>query len=175
MAAAPVASPTNSTSMMSDEQQPTPTGISGQTRGAEREEFGSAAWLERLAKIFSDLAAARPDRIFPVVCEVYRDAPPHLLRQGATTISWTRRAHDGQAWLSLEECSEAEADVKIIGDYTACRALAGFLVTPETVEDYRALIDEKVRRELVRMICDKRDPTLPPDYTAHNLIAQMTR
>jgi hypothetical protein len=138
-------------------------------------EFGSAAWLDRLALAFQEAAAARPEYVFPVACEVYLDVPTHLLPGNGHRIAWTRRAGHGRATLLLEECSLAEADVKVVGTYAAFRRLARIHVTRDNAGDYQQLVAKATMDGELTIVCDRRDKSIPPDYTAHNIMAGLTR
>jgi hypothetical protein len=137
-------------------------------------EFASADWLDFLHKLLVARAAVSVDPTAPrVICEVYRKAPRHLAPSGR--LAWTRRLENGRIDFTLEECSDAEADVKLVGDYAVLAPLARLLVRPGDEHVFAARMQAAISSGTLEVVRDRRDPEAPRDFTLHNMLAAVTR
>ncbi len=136
-------------------------------------EFGSPAWYEMLKLLFKAMARLNPASIPPVVCEIYRNAPPHLSETGRLVC--TVRTQNGSATMSFDECPDDEADLKVVADYDALLPMARFVITDENEADFARMMREAVEAGQVEMVQARWSPPSKPDHTMHNLVAALTR
>jgi len=144
----------------------------------EKVEFGSPAWIELMADLFQRAATASPTRPPDVtLCEIYRNAPPHLAPAGQRDIAWTLTLRDGVVTMTPQACPDGEADRKSEGEYDEIIHIARLIVTPANGADYAARVAELGRSGKYRKI--KELPANRGGMEAfadlHNLMARATK
>jgi hypothetical protein len=139
----------------------------------ERMEFASAEWLAFIKKLFIASATVKGNTPIGTTCEVYRNVPEHL--SGSRTIAWTRRVTEHGTTVTFEECPDAEADVKLVGDYDALLPLARYIVHEGNEAEFTTLVEAAVVAQRIAIVRERPPAEPKRDYTVHNFIAALTR
>lgn len=140
-----------------------------------RLEFGSTEWLALFGRLLAAKIQLDGDRTPRVLCEVYLNAPAHLAVDQRRSIAWTCRIDVSDIVFSTEECPDAIADVKTVGEYAAFRSLVTFNRRPDNDGEFTQKVTALVSAGQLRSIADKRTAKPAPNYAFHNLIAALTR
>lgn len=142
-------------------------------RDQDRLEFASEAWFELFSKLLIAKVALGDETQPRVACEVYYNAPRHIAENGR--LAWTREITQEGVVFRFEECAEADADLKVEGEYSVFRELTRFIIGPDGQSTFEGLIADAVATGKVRACVDRRVVRPPLDVVFHNYIAALTR
>ncbi|MBC2778940.1 hypothetical protein [Parasphingopyxis marina] len=138
---------------------------------AERIEFASDAWLEKLCELLEKYTALAGPELELSICEVFTGVPKHLDKNGNGVIAWHCHIVGGE--VVFEDGEIESADLKTVADYDFVLPLARLTIDDTTQEEYLRL--QKLGAETGKLSGSGDKSKVPQSfYAMHNEMAEMT-